>query len=279
MFLGIGLRVIRRRHRLQLSETQRQSMRKACEFNAQLMDYIRPSIGEGVSTQAIDQMVHEFTMDHGHIPACLGYEGEKEPFPKSCCTSVNDVICHGIPGPYNLKSGDIVNLDLTTIVDGWHGDQSETFLIGDVDLDIRKIVQCAFECLYLAIDAIYPGCSVSVIGTTIEKHVADNYGFGVVDKYVGHGIGLNFHQPPNIPHVFTHQSKRDHLSPGMCFTIEPMINGGTAQSLIDRNDGWTVRTRDGEISAQFEHTILMTETAAEVMTQTNMGPQFGHKFV
>ena len=253
-------------------------MRRAGAVNAALLDYVRPHVVEGVTTGEIDRLVYEYTMDHGHVPACLGYQGDKNPFPKSCCTSINEVICHGIPDSYVLKSGDIVNVDLTTIVDGWHGDQSETFLIGDVSKEVRRIVQCAFDCLYLSIDALYPGCPVSVIGTTIEKHVKAHYGFGIVDKYVGHGIGLNFHQPPNIPHVFSHQSRGDRLYPGMCFTIEPMINGGTPLSVVDPSDGWTVRTRDNQPSAQFEHTILMTEDGPEILTLTNDGPRPQHKF-
>ncbi|MCL4148545.1 UNVERIFIED_CONTAM: hypothetical protein GTU68_037898 [Idotea baltica] len=257
-------------------------MREACRFNAKLMDFIRPQVVAGAKTATIDRLIHEYTLDHGHTPACLGYPGEKFAFPKSCCISINEVICHGIPGPYELQPGDIVNVDLTTIVEGWHGDQSETFLIGDSE-DVgdlsRAVTQCAFDSLHLAILAIEPGCRVSVIGETIVDHVRRNYkSFGVVEKYVGHGIGLQFHQRPNIPHVPSTQSRRDRLHPGVCFTIEPMINGGTEKSVCDNRDGWTVRTKDGKPSAQFEHTILMTEDGPEVMTLTKNGPQYGHTF-
>ena len=139
-------------------------------------------------------------------------------------------------------------------------------------------MQCAFDCLYLAIEAIEPGCRISNIGFAIVEHVKNQYGFGVVEKYVGHGIGLSFHQRPNIPHVANLQSQRERLQPGMCFTIEPMINGGKADSICDRGDGWTVRTADGEVSAQFEHTILMTEEGPEILTQTANGPRAGHRF-
>lgn len=271
--------MIRRSPRLKLTETERHKMRAAGRFNAQLMDFIRPYVGEGISTAEIDRLVHEYTRDHGHVPACLGYEGEVCPFPKSCCTSVNDVICHGIPGSYVLRSGDIVNVDVTTVVDGWHGDQSETFLIGDVAPPVREVVQCAFDCLYLAIDALKPNCPVSIIGETIVAFVKKRYGFGVVDKYVGHGIGTRFHQRPNIPHVPTRQARFDLLAPGMCFTIEPMINQGTIQSYCEPRDGWTVRTRDGKPSAQFEHTLLMTEAGPEILTLTQNGPGKGHRFV
>ncbi len=257
-------------------------MRRACAFNAELMDVIRPYVKAGSCTQHIDAIVHEYTVDNGHVPACLGYPGEYCPFPKSCCISVNDVICHGIPGSYELKPGDIVNVDLTSVVDGWYGDQSETFIIGEEHqvLDLaRNVTQCSFECLHAGIAALTPGCPVSVIGTAIVDHVRENFrGFGIVEKYVGHGIGAKFHQRPNIPHVPTRQSRQDRLYPGMCFTIEPMINTGTERSQLDPHDGWTVRTIDGGLSAQFEHTILMTEEGPEVLTLTQNGPQAGHRF-
>ena len=269
--------LIRRRRRLKLNETEREQMRAACAFNAELLDVVRPHVKPGVTTGEIDRVVHEYTLDHGHIPACLGYPGEFNAYPKSCCTSINEVICHGIPGDETLKEGDIVNVDLTTIVDGWHGDQSETFLIGEVSDEAKAVTQCAFDCLYLAIDAIEPGSAISEIGKAIVAE-ASKYGFGVVEKYVGHGIGQKFHQLPNIPHVPNRESKRQRLEPGLCFTIEPMINVGTASSELDKKDGWTVRTADGKLSAQFEHTILMTEEGPEPMTITKNGPRPGHRF-
>ena len=270
--------MIRKNARVRLNEAERQKMRAAGRFNAQLMDFIRPYVQEGITTAEIDRLVDEYTRDHGHIPACQGYPGEYGPFPKSCCISVNEVICHGIPSNYVLRAGDIVNVDLTTIVDGWHGDQSETFLIGDVTPEVVAVVQCAFDSLHLAIAALAPGCAVSVIGETIVAFVKKQHGFGVVDKYVGHGIGTKFHQLPNIPHVPTRASRSELLLPGMCFTIEPMINQGTPHSVFDERDGWTVRTRDGRVSAQFEHTVLMTETGPEILTTTSAGPRAGHRF-
>ena len=255
-------------------------MRAACLFNSELMDFIRPHVREGVKTETIDRLVHEYTLDHGHIPACLGYPGDKYPFPKSCCISVNEVICHGIPGQNRLKSGDIVNLDLTTIVDGWHGDQSETFIIGRASELARRVTQCAFECLYAAIDAIETGSPISNIGDAIVRHATTYYpGFGIVDKYIGHGIGQKFHQPPNIPHVPNRASRSERLYAGMCFTIEPMINGGTFRTVSDPTDGWTVRTADGQVSAQFEHTIMMGDDGPEVLTFTKNGPLPGHDFL
>jgi methionyl aminopeptidase len=268
-----------RRHysKLRLTEADREAMRRAGRFNAQLMDFIRPYVKEGVTTGEIDKLVHDYTFDHGHRPAPLGYAGEKGPYPKSCCTSVNEVICHGIPGPYVLKQGDIINVDVTTVVDGWHGDQSETFIIGQANDEARAVTQCSFDGLYLAIAALEPGSPISVIGDAIVAE-AKKYGFGVVEKYVGHGLGRRFHQKPNIPHVATPASRRQRLEPGLCFTIEPMINVGTKESVCDAGDGWTVRTKDGKLTAQFEHTILMTETGPEILTLTEKGPREGHEF-
>lgn len=259
--------------KLQLSEADRNGMRAAGRFNAQLMDYIRPFIQPGILTEEIDQLIHEYTLKYRNTPATLGYLG----YTKSCCTSVNDVICHGIPCSYRLKEGDIINVDITSIVDGWHGDQSETFLVGEVSQDARDVTQCAFDCLYLAIDAIFPGCPVSNIGDAVVQE-AHNRGFSVVREYVGHGLGKRFHQYPNIPHFPDRKSKTERLLPGLCFTIEPMINAGTRFTELDKRDQWTVRTRDGKLSAQFEHTILMTEKGPEILTLTKNGPQKGHKF-
>ncbi|QDU98720.1 type I methionyl aminopeptidase [Lignipirellula cremea] len=259
--------------KLKLKEPQRDRMRAACSFNAQVLDMVRSRLQPGVTTEEIDNWVHTYTLDHGHTPACLGYLG----FPKSCCTSVNDVICHGIPGPYRLQEGDIVNIDLTSIVDGWHGDQSETFLIGEVSDEARQVTQCSFDALYAAIDALQPNCRISEIGKAIVA-VARQFKFSVVQEYVGHGLGRQFHQEPSIPHYPTPESRLQRLAPGICFTIEPMINVGGRNTTLDRGDGWTVRTKDGTLSAQFEHTILMTEDGPEILTLTADGPQKGHQF-
>ncbi len=270
--------LLRRQYqKLRLREPEREAMRCAGKFNAQLMDVVRTHVKAGTTTGEIDRIAHEYTCDHGHRPATLGYPGEHGPYPKSCCTSINEVICHGIPGSYELRPGDIVNVDLTTIVDGWHGDSSETFVIGEPGPDARDLTQCAFDCLYLAIQAIGPGAPISNIGQAVVDE-ATKYGFGVVEKYVGHGLGRQFHQKPNIPHVPSAASRRQRLEPGLCFTIEPMINGGTKDSVADAKDGWTIRTKDGKLSAQFEHTILMTEEGPEVLTLTKKGPKPGHKF-
>jgi methionyl aminopeptidase len=187
------------------------------------------------------------------------------------------VICHGIPGPYELVPGDIVNVDLTSVVDGWFADQSETFLIESVSDEARQLTQCAFDCLHAAIACLAPGCRVSDIGDAVVA-IAHQRGFSVVREYVGHGLGRAFHQDPSIPHFPNRQSRQDRLVPGIAFTVEPMINAGTRLSYVDKQDGWTVRTRDGRLSAQFEHTVLMTEQGPEILTLTQAGPRSGHQF-
>ncbi len=258
---------------LLLNQADRDRMRRAGQANASLMDYIRPHVVAGTTTLQIDRLVVEWTRQRGYKAATLGYQG----FPKSCCTSINEVICHGIPDETELAEGDIVNIDLTTIADGWFGDQSETFLIGPVSEEKLAVTQCAFDCLWAAINAITPGCTVSVIGDAVVE-VAHPRGFSIVREYIGHGLGRTFHQDPSVPHFPNRQSKNDRLLPGMTFTIEPMINVGSRFSRLDRKDGWTVRTKDGLPSAQFEHTILMTEDGPEVLTGTKAGPQQGHVF-
>lgn len=257
-----------------LTASERDAMRHAGRENASLMDFLRTQIKAGITTGQIDDWVVQWTAERGYRAATLGYQ---QSYTKSCCTSVNDVICHGIPGNYVLRDGDIINVDITTIVDGWYGDQSETFLIGKGSPDALAVTQCAFDCLYLAIAALTPGCPVSTIGETIVPE-AHNRGFTVVREYVGHGLGKAFHQDPSIPHFPNKQSRVDRLLPGIAFTVEPMINAGSRFTRLDKSDGWTVRTKDGKLSAQFEHTVLMTEDGPEILTPTKHGPQRGHIF-
>jgi methionyl aminopeptidase len=254
-------------------ESEREGLRAAGRFNAQLMDFIRPKVVAGVTTNQLDHLVHEYTLDHGHIPACLGYQG----FPKSVCTSINEVVCHGIPDNTVLREGDIINVDLTSIVDGWYGDQSETVLIGKVSDTARRLVQVTFDCLYRGIHAIKPNGRVIDIGAAIFDH-ARAQKFEVVRAYQGHGIGRQFHQDPGIPHYPHPNNVSDMIPPGVCFTIEPMLNVGTWETVLDHDDKWTVRTKDGSLSAQFEHTILMTESGPEILTLTKAGPEEGHVF-
>lgn len=255
------------------TEEQREGLRAASRFNAQLMDFIRPYVVAGITTEEIDRLVHDYTRDHHHTPACLGYEG----FPKSTCTSINEVVCHGIPDKTVLRDGDIVNVDLTTIVDGWYGDQSETILIGDVSNDARRLVQVTFDSLFVGIRAIKPGGKIIDIGKAIYD-LARKHGFEVVREYQGHGIGRAFHQDPGVPHFPARGAEMTTIRPGMCFTVEPMLNVGTWKTNLDPRDGWTVRTADRLLSAQFEHTIFVNEDGPEIMTLTKNGPQEGHTF-
>ena len=251
----------------------RESLRAASRFNAQVMDFIRPFVQVGISTNEINELVYKYTIEHGHTPACLGYNG----FPKTVCSSVNDVVCHGVPDNYRLKDGDIVNIDLTTIVRGWHGDQSETFLVGNASPEARRLVQAAFDSMWIGIRAIKPFGRVIDIGRAIYRFAKDQ-GYEIVREFQGHGLGKAFHQEPGIPHFPDQQAGKAVIRPGTCFTIEPMLNEGTWKTEVDVNDGWTVRTQDRRLSAQFEHTILMTEKGPEIMTLTKDGPKEGHKF-
>lgn len=255
-------------------EEAREGLRRAGCFNAQLMDFIRPHVKAGATTLALDRLVYEYTLDHGHTPACLGYKG----YPNTICTSVNEVVCHGIPNKTALREGDIVNLDLTTIVDGWHGDSSETFLIEPVAEDARKLVQIAFDAMHVGIDTIQPYGKLTEIGRSIDRF-ARLRGYSVVQEYQGHGLGRQFHQEPGVPHYVPKLNPSQViLEPGLCFTVEPMINTGTWRTMLDKRDKWTVRTMDLSLSAQFEHTVLVTESGPEILTVTEHGPKPGHRF-
>jgi len=255
------------------TEEEREGLRAAGRFNAQLLDLLRDKVQVGVTTNQLDQLAETFTRDHGHIPACYGYQG----YPKTICTSVNEVVCHGIPNDKPLQSGDIVNLDCTTIVKGWYGDSSETFMVGDVTPQTKRLVQLAFDALWLGIGVLKPYSAVIDIGTVIARFGRQN-DLGIVENFQGHGIGRKFHQDPGIPHVPVRKSSKDILTPGVCFTIEPMMNLGTKDTDGPLSDGWTILTKDRALSAQFEHQILMTEDGPEVLTLTKNGPQVGHRF-
>lgn len=267
-------RAKRGRAPLYLTEEERDGIREAGRFNAELMDFIRPQIQPGITTEAIDRLVDQYTRDHGHLAAAKGYKG----YPKSICTSVNEIVCHGIPDKTVLREGDIVNVDLTSIVDGWHGDSSETFLIGPVSDDAKRVTQVAFDSMFIGIQAIQPYGKITDIGRAIEKY-ARMHGMEVVREYQGHGVGREFHAEPGVPHYVPRVgASQEIIEPGMCFTVEPMINAGTWRTFVDSIDKWTVRTMDLSLSAQFEHTVLITETGPEVTTLTQHGPQMGHRF-
>ena len=240
---------------------QIEGTRRSGVVNTGVLDLIAQEIHEGMSTAAIDKLVFEYTTDHGAIPAPLNYEG----FPKSVCTSINEVVCHGIPSEKEiLRDGDIINVDVSTILDGYYSDASRMFMIGNVSPAKRKLVEVTKECLEIGMKAARPFGFVGDIGNAIQHHAEKN-GFSVVRDLCGHGVGLEFHEEPEVCH-FGRKGTGMLLVPGMVFTIEPMINMGTWHVFIDEEDGWTVVTEDERPSAQWEHTFLMTDNGLEILT-------------
>lgn len=240
---------------------QIEGIRRSGVVNTGVLDLVAQEIKEGMSTATIDKLVYDYTMDHGAIPAPLNYEG----FPKSVCTSINEVVCHGIPSEHEiLRDGDIINVDVSTILDGYYSDASRMFMIGNVSPEKRRLVEVTKECLEIGREAAKPFGFVGDIGHAIQKHAEKN-GYSVVRDLCGHGVGLAFHEEPEVCH-FGRKGTGMLLVPGMVFTIEPMINMGTWHVFIDEADGWTVVTEDELPSAQWEHTFVMTETGLEVLT-------------
>jgi len=236
-----------------------EAMRPACRHAADTLVMIEPHIEAGISTDDINDLVHEFTIKAGAIPAPLNYHG----FPKSVCTSVNHVVCHGIPGDKKLRNGDIVNVDVTSIIDGWHGDTSKTFFVGQPKVRAQKVVEVARQALEIGIEVVRPGATLGDIGHAIQSYV-EGEKCSVVREYCGHGIGRVFHEDPQVLH-FGKPGTGLKLEPGMVFTIEPMVNiGKPAVKLL--SDRWTVVTRDKSLSAQFEHTMVVTDDGCEVLT-------------
>lgn len=243
------------------SESDLSKMRIAGRLAAEVLEMIEEHVVPGVSTAQLDRLCHEHIVDvQQAIPACLGYRG----FPNSVCTSINQVICHGIPSAAKiLKSGDIINIDVTVIKDGWHGDTSRMFLVGKVSNHAKRLVAVSQECLYLSIDRVKPGVRLGDLGYHIQAHAEANH-YSVVREYCGHGIGRNFHEEPQVLHYGKLNSGIE-LVKGMTFTIEPMLNAGRAATKLKR-DGWTVETSDGRLSSQWEHTIAVTAAGCEVLT-------------
>ena len=240
---------------------QIEGIRRSGVVNTGVLDLVAQEIHEGMSTAAIDKLVFEYTTNHGAIPAPLNYEG----FPKSVCTSINEVVCHGIPSEKEiLRDGDIINVDVSTILDGYYSDASRMFMIGNVSPAKRKLVEVTKECLEIGMKAARPFGFVGDIGNAIQHHAEKN-GFSVVRDLCGHGVGLEFHEEPEVCH-FGRKGTGMLLVPGMVFTIEPMINMGTWHVFIDEEDGWTVVTEDEKPSAQWEHTFLMTDNGLEILT-------------
>jgi len=243
-------------------------MRIAGKLAANVLEMIEGYVRPGVTTNQLNHLCHDYIVNKQlAIPAPLNYLGANNiPFPKSICTSVNHEICHGIPSDRILKNGDIVNIDVTVIKDGFHGDTSKMFFVGEPSILARRLVNITQECLYLAIKALKPGISSAIIGQTIQKH-AENANFSVVREYCGHGIGENFHEDPQVVHFASSNPANNFiLQEGMIFTIEPMINAGKRANKV-KPDHWTVVTKDHTLSAQWEHTLLITATNAEVLTK------------
>jgi methionyl aminopeptidase len=243
------------------------AMRKSGRLTAEILDYITPFVKPGVTTGELDQLCHEYHRAHGAIPGPLNYRG----YPKSICTSVNHIVCHGIPGDRVLKDGDIINIDVSPIVDGWFGDSSRMYFVGDVKLKARRLVECTYKAMMKGIAAIRPGATLGDIGYAIQSY-AEGERFSVVRDFCGHGIGRVFHQAPNVMH-FGEAGEGMVLEPGMIFTVEPMINAGRYETKI-LDDGWTAVTRDKSLSAQFEHTVGVTETGVEIFTLSPKGYTF-----
>ena len=236
-------------------------MREAGRLAAEVLELIGEYVVPGVSTEELDRICHDHIVNvQKAIPACLGYRG----FPKSVCSSINQVVCHGIPSEKKvLKNGDIINIDVTVIKDGWHGDTSKMFAVGTVAPHAQRLIDISQECLYLAIDMVKPGARLGDIGHHIQKHAEANY-YSVVRDYCGHGIGQEFHEEPQVLHYGTPDTGLT-LAEGMTFTIEPMVNAGKHSTKL-KADGWTVETRDGRLSSQWEHTLAVTSHGCEVLT-------------
>ena len=241
---------------------QIEGIRKSAEITKGALDLVAEKIHEGMSTEDINTIVHNYTIEKGGIPAPLNYQG----FPKSVCTSINEEVCHGIPDKdIILRSGDIINVDVSTILDGYFSDSSRMFLIGDVSEEARKLVEVTKECLYKGIEAVKPWGFLGDIGAAIQEHAEAN-GYSVVRDFGGHGVGLEFHEEPFVYH-FGNKGEGMILVPGMMFTIEPMINAGGYSLFVDADNDWTAITDDGSLSAQWEHQILVTEDGVEILSK------------
>lgn len=259
-----GAKPARKIQRYAKNPAQIEGIRRAGAFNGELMDYMRQFVAAGVSTEELDRRAREYTAGHGHVPACLNYKG----YPKSICTSINNVVCHGIPSATEvLKDGDIVNVDLTSIVGGFYGDSSETFIIGTVNDKALHLVKVTAQAMVRGIAACRPGNHIRAIAAAIEPYI-NSEGCSVVRQYTGHGIGTMFHEHFSVYHHRADDGDDVVLEPGMTLTVEPMINLGGWEVVADSHDRWTVRTKDGTLSAQFEHTVLITIDAPEILTLT-----------
>lgn len=242
------------------TDEQIRGIRESCRLSKKILEMVKERIDAGITTNEIDQWVYDYTIRHGAKPAPLNYNG----FPKSVCTSINNVICHGIPDDTVLKDGDIINVDVTTILNGYYGDTGRMFMIGEPSDDAKKLVRVARECLYIGIEQIKPFRDISCIGSEIEKHAKKN-GYSVVRDYGGHGVGIKFHEEPHVHH-YEKKGQGVPMVLNMVFTVEPMINAGSYNTRL-LSDNWTATTVDGSLSAQWEHTVRVTETGVEILTE------------
>ena len=249
-----------------------EKMRVAGRLASEVLDFVTPYVKAGVTTDELDARCHDYMVKvQGTVPAPLHYAPPGyPPYPKSVCTSVNQVVCHGVPGSKRLKDGDIVNIDVTVIRDGFHGDTSRMFYVGGPSIQARRLVEVTYECMWLGIRAVRPGAYLGDIGHAIQTRAEAN-GFSVVREFCGHGIGRRFHEEPQVLH-YGKPGTLDRLAPGMIFTVEPMINAGRRE-IRELADGWTIVTKDHSLSAQWEHTVLVTETGFEVLTLSSGSPE------
>ncbi len=246
-------------------------MRVAGKLASEVLDFITPHVEPGITTEALDQLCHDYMVEQQQtVPAPLNYAPPGyRPYPKSICTSVNHVVCHGVPGPKKLKAGDVVNIDITVIKDGYHGDTSRMFFVGEPSIRAKRLCDVTYECMWQGIIRVKPGAHLGDIGHSIQTW-AEEHGYSVVREFCGHGIGCKFHEEPQVLH-YGRAGTGLELLPGMTFTIEPMINAGKA-GIRQLGDGWTVVTKDRELSAQWEHTILVTDDSYQVLTLSEGTP-------
>ncbi|HAM98332.1 MAG TPA: type I methionyl aminopeptidase [Marinilabiliales bacterium] len=246
------------------NQEQIEGIRKSSQLAGHTLNFIAPYVKPGVNTEYLDNLIEQFMRDHGAIPATLNYNG----YPKSSCISPNNVICHGIPSKEMvLKEGDIVNIDVTTILNGYYGDTSRMFQIGEISKEANDLLEATKHCLNLGIQQVRPGNYFGNIGYVISRY-AQAKGYSVVYEFCGHGVGIQFHEDPQVDHI-ARKNTGAIMKPGMIFTIEPMINMGKARVSVDKHDGWTARTVDNKLSAQYEHTVLVTAEGVEVLTDVD----------
>lgn len=242
------------------SEDEFEKMRKVGKLAAKILDHISLFVKTGITTNELDKICHQMILENGAVPACLGYKG----YPKTICTSINHVVCHGIPSDIKLKEGDILNIDITVIVDGYHGDTSRMYWVGDPSIKAKRLTEVTYKAMMLGIETVKPGAYFGDIGHAIQRFVEAN-GYSVVRDYCGHGIGKVFHAEPNVLH-YGQKGTGPKIEKGMFFTVEPMVNAGKFHTKLNTQDGWTVTTRDRSLSAQFEHTIGVTDDGYEIFT-------------